>query len=146
MRTDETVSPINKTLIPIVKHRHVFGHQKYNPEVPQGVHYISKLILKLRLLIIHPGGKNINSIKIMPTKKRITAPGAIAHILARGIDGRDIFSDDADRSYFLELFAAGLSKTGYHCCGWVLMNNHYHLIVRTSEQPLNCLMRVLNAL
>jgi REP element-mobilizing transposase RayT len=94
----------------------------------------------------HPGGKNINYITGMPTKKRITVPGAIAHIMARGIDGRDIFCDDADRSYFLGLLASVVSKTGYHCYGWVLMNNHYHLIVRTSEQPLNSLMRVLNSL
>ena len=82
----------------------------------------------------------------MPTKKRITVPGAIVHIMARGIDKRDIFVDDADRSYFLKLFAGVLSKAAYHCYGWVLMNNHYHLIVRSSEQPLNSLMRVLNSL
>jgi REP element-mobilizing transposase RayT len=66
--------------------------------------------------------------------------------MARGIDGRDIFSDDADRIYFLGLLASVVSKTGYRCYGWVLMKNHYHLIVRTSEQPLNGLMRVLNSL
>jgi hypothetical protein len=94
----------------------------------------------------YPGGKNINSITGMPTKKRITVPGAIAHIMARGIDGRDIFSDDADRICFLGLLDSVVSKTGYRCYGWVLMKNHYHLIVRMSEQPLNGLMRVLNSL
>lgn len=82
----------------------------------------------------------------MPTKKKLTVPGAIVHIMARGIDGRDIFCADTDGSYFLGLIAAVVSKTGYHCYGWVLMNNHNHLVIRTSAQPLNGLIRILNSL
>jgi len=37
----------------------------------------------------------------MLTQKRIKGPGAIAHIMARGINGMVIFKDDADRSYLL---------------------------------------------
>ena len=33
----------------------------------------------------------------MPRKARIDAPGALHHIMARGIEKRDIFCDDLDR-------------------------------------------------
>ena len=66
----------------------------------------------------------------MPTKKRITVGGAIAHVMARGIEGTAIFTTDEDRLYFLSRLSSFLSKTGYLCYGWVLMRNHYHLILR----------------
>jgi putative transposase len=81
----------------------------------------------------------------MPTKKRISVPGAIAHIMARGIDGTDIFRDDADRRFLLEQLTLCLDKTGYLCYGWSLMSNHYHLIVRCSERSLDELMRATHS-
>jgi len=81
----------------------------------------------------------------MPTKKRIVVPGAIAHIMARGIDGRIIFKDDDDRSCFLSLLSESMVKTGYRCYGWVLMNNHYHLVVRCNDNSLDELMRTMNS-
>jgi hypothetical protein len=38
----------------------------------------------------------------MPRKLRIDAPGALHHIIARGIDRNNIFKDDKDRDNFLE--------------------------------------------
>jgi putative transposase len=38
----------------------------------------------------------------MPRKSRIDAPGALHHIIARGIDRKTIFDDDADRDNFLD--------------------------------------------
>lgn len=81
----------------------------------------------------------------MPTKKRISVPGAIAHIMARGIEGKDIFKDVEDRRYLLNQLAVSIDKTGYLCYGWAMMSNHYHLIVRCSERPLEELMRAMNS-
>ena len=81
----------------------------------------------------------------MPTKKRITVPGACVHIMARGISGTDIFSDDEDRRMFLSLLSLGIGQNGYLCYAWTLMSNHYHLLVRSSENPLERLMRRLNS-
>jgi putative transposase len=64
--------------------------------------------------------------------------------MARGIEGRDIFFEDDDRSYFLSLLSEGIQKTGYSCYAWVLMGNHYHLLLRINEQPLGNFMRRLN--
>ena len=38
----------------------------------------------------------------MPRRSRIDAPGALHHIIVRGIEGINIFKDDADRDNFLD--------------------------------------------
>lgn len=38
----------------------------------------------------------------MPRKSRIDAPGALHHIIARGIERKVIFQDNRDRGDFLE--------------------------------------------
>jgi putative transposase len=65
--------------------------------------------------------------------------------MARGIDGREVFGDDQDRRTFLALLSAGLRKVGYRCYAWALMANHYHLLLRATELPLDRLMRSLNS-
>jgi len=42
----------------------------------------------------------------MPRKSRIDTPGALHHIIARGIDSKNIFKDDKDRGDFLERLGA----------------------------------------
>jgi len=38
----------------------------------------------------------------MPRKARIDTPGALHHIIVRGIERRSIFYDDLDRENFIE--------------------------------------------
>jgi len=38
----------------------------------------------------------------MPRGPRLDAPGALRHVIARGIERSTIFSDDADRTDFLD--------------------------------------------
>ena len=62
---------------------------------------------------------------------RIQYPGAIYHVMARGSHGQSIFSDDPDRQRFLETLGEACQKTGWRIHGYVLMGNHYHLLVET---------------
>lgn len=80
----------------------------------------------------------------MPRMARIHSPGALAHIMAHSIEGKPLFVDKLDRLEFLSRFEKGLKKTGYECDSWTLMDNHYHLFVRTNENPMSDLMRSLN--
>ena len=80
----------------------------------------------------------------MPRVMRFEAPGSLVHIMARGIDGCQLFGDDNDRTIFIDLLATGLDKTGFLCLAWCLMGNHYHLLLRTNENPMSTLMRPLN--
>ena len=42
----------------------------------------------------------------MPRQSRIDAPGALQHVIVRGIERRNIFRDDQDRYNFLERMGA----------------------------------------
>jgi putative transposase len=80
----------------------------------------------------------------MPLMQRLEAPGALVHVMARGIDGRPIFIDDLDRHELLRRFAKHRAEAGCKCLAWCLMPNHYHFLLRNSEVPLGSLMRPLN--
>ncbi|MFC1643462.1 transposase [Chlamydiota bacterium] len=77
----------------------------------------------------------------MPRDKRIDIPGAIHHVITRGLERRDIFLDAADRKEFLSRLELALEKTGCQCLSWALMSNHFHLLIRTGVKSLSDLMR-----
>ena len=79
----------------------------------------------------------------MPRKARIDAPGALHHIIVRGIERRKIFIDDSDRNNFLDRLGKVLSETGTKCFAWALIPNHFHLLMRTGGSPLSTVMRRL---
>jgi hypothetical protein len=51
----------------------------------------------------------------MPRKARLDAPGALHHIVVRGIERRKIFYDDNDRDDFLERLSAILGESRAAC-------------------------------
>ena len=75
---------------------------------------------------------------------RIEHEGALYHVTSRGNERKAIFKDNQDRELFLNI----LNKVNdrYHCLCYTycLMNNHYHLIVETSDGNLAQGMRQLN--
>jgi len=79
----------------------------------------------------------------MPRKARIDAPGALQHIIVRGIERRKIFLDDTDRHSFLDRFGTILKDTNTSCFAWALIPNHAHLLLRTGLTPLSVVMRRL---
>jgi putative transposase len=79
----------------------------------------------------------------MPRNARIDAPGALHHIIVRGIEGRKIFIDDKDRHNFLDRLGKIISETGTKCFAWALIPNHFHLLLRTGAYPIATVMRRL---
>lgn len=75
---------------------------------------------------------------------RLEFPGALYHITSRGDRREDIYEDDTDREEFLEVFAAVISRFNWVCYTYCLMDNHYHLLVRTPDGNLSKGMRQLN--
>ena len=71
----------------------------------------------------------------MPRKSRIDAPGALHHIIARGIEQKEIFKDDLDRNNFLDRLGVILTDTKTICYAWALIPNHFHLLLRTGSAP-----------
>lgn len=79
----------------------------------------------------------------MPRQSRLDAPGALHHIIVRGIERQKIFRDDADRDNFLERLGSVLIDTHTPCYGWALIPNHVHVLLRTGDVPLATVMRRL---
>ena len=79
----------------------------------------------------------------MPRKARIDAPGALHHIIIRGIERRRIFSDDQDRDNFIERLGKIITETQTSCLAWALIPNHAHILLRTGSTPLSTVMRRL---
>ncbi|UCG08080.1 MAG: transposase [Desulfobacterales bacterium] len=79
----------------------------------------------------------------MPRKARIDAPGALNHVIARGIEKRDIFWDDHDRNNFLERLGTIIDESGTRCYAWALLPNHCHLLFGTGLSPIATVMRRL---
>ena len=79
----------------------------------------------------------------MPRKSRIDAPGALHHIICRGIEQRPIFDDDYDRDRFVERLGTVLEETATPCYAWALIPNHFHLLIRTGSVPVASVMRRL---
>ncbi len=79
----------------------------------------------------------------MPRKARIDAPGALHHIMARGIERSDIFKDNQDRNDFLNRLGKIFTQTSTDCYAWVLLPNHFHLLLRTGKVPIATVMRRL---
>lgn len=72
----------------------------------------------------------------MARQLRIEFSGAVYQVMSRGNRGEPIFSDDSDRASFLKTLAQTCEKTGWLVHAYVLMGNHYHLLLETPEANL----------
>jgi hypothetical protein len=79
----------------------------------------------------------------MPRRARIDAPGALQHVIARGIERLKSFSDDSDSDNFLDRLGTILFDNQTVCYAWALIPNHFHLLLRTCTVPLSIVMRRL---
>ena len=77
----------------------------------------------------------------MPRHRRLDINGAIYHVISRGWNRMALFKDPPDRVEFLHRLEKGLSQTGCRCYAWVLMTNHFHLLLSPQAVPLSTLMR-----
>jgi putative transposase len=75
---------------------------------------------------------------------RIELPGGRYHVTARGNEQRDIYRDDRDRQHFLDLLAEAPDRFGTRLHAYMLMNNHYHLVMETPEGSLSRPMQWIN--
>lgn len=75
---------------------------------------------------------------------RIEVPGALYHVTTRGNEQTDVFLDDDDRSLFLTLLAACVKRCGWIISAYVLMSNHYHLLIELTLPELSRGLHWLN--
>ena len=75
---------------------------------------------------------------------RLERTGGRYHLTARGNDRQKIFHDDTDHFHFLELLGESAERFGLKVHAYVLMDNHYHLLVQTPEANLSRAMQWVN--
>lgn len=74
---------------------------------------------------------------------RIHYAGAVYHVMARGVDGRDIFVDDRDRTAFINAMNHCVRDAGAVVLAYCLMGNHFHLAIKVGETPLSAILQRL---
>jgi REP element-mobilizing transposase RayT len=74
---------------------------------------------------------------------RIHYAGAVYHAMARGVDGRDIFVDDCDRTAFINAMNHCVRDAGAVVLAYCLMGNHFHLAIKVGETPLSAIIQRL---
>ena len=77
----------------------------------------------------------------MPRTARLDAPGALHHVMVRGLEGRALYRDDADRRDFVERLGAACTASGTRVFAWALLPNHAHVLLASGVDGLSALMR-----
>lgn len=79
----------------------------------------------------------------MPRPRRIEYPGAWHHVMNRGAAKAAIFHDHRDRLVFLEIVGKETVAVGIEVHGVCLMDNHFHLLIRTPKPRLAQAMKMI---
>jgi len=64
-------------------------------------------------------------------------PSTFYHVLSRGNEKKEIFRDDKDYLKFLDTLGTMVERFKLEIHAYVLMENHYHLLIRTKEANLS---------
>ncbi len=70
--------------------------------------------------------------------------GGIYHVIARGNNKEYIFKESIDKGYFIKLLKESMEGMSYKLYGYVLMDNHYHLIIQVFDKKLQEIMHQIN--
>ena len=68
---------------------------------------------------------------------RVDYPNTLYHVLSRGNEKKEIFWDDKDYLKFLDILGTMADRFKLEVHAYVLMKNHYHLLIRTKEANLS---------
>jgi putative transposase len=79
----------------------------------------------------------------MPRHARLDFEGCLHHLINRGIERRILFLDRTDYETFIELLETVITEGKHRCYGWVLMPNHFHLLVETGRELISKMMSSL---
>jgi len=76
---------------------------------------------------------------------RLSFENAFYHITARGHRKEKIFCDDKDKKSFIRKLNEALLKYTITCYAYCLMDNHYHLFIKTAQPNISQAIHYLNA-
>lgn len=79
----------------------------------------------------------------MPRQARLDVPGALHHIMVRGMNKSAIFNDDQDKARFLERLGDTITEGQCTAYAWTLMSNHVHILFKSGKDGISSVMRKL---
>jgi REP element-mobilizing transposase RayT len=80
----------------------------------------------------------------MAREPRIEMPGGFYHVGSKGNRGCTIYEDDFERRVFLSLLRTVVRRFEWTCHAFVLMSNHFHLLIQLQLSGLSDGMQLLN--
>lgn len=81
----------------------------------------------------------------MARKARVKNSGAVYHVIQRGNNQEYIFQQPRDKNYLLKQLRELKLGMGFKVYAYVIMDNHYHLMLQTLGAELNEVMHRLNS-
>ena len=80
----------------------------------------------------------------MARKPRIHFNGAVYHVLLRGLEGKPVFRNVADRRAWETLVVEGTDRFDHRIHGFCWMNDHVQLAIEVGDVPLSRVMQNLS--
>jgi len=77
----------------------------------------------------------------MPRTARAKSKSKIYHVMIRGINRQNIFTDDEDCEKFMDILGRYRKKIGYEIYAYCLMGNHVHLLIKEGKEALSNTMK-----
>ena len=88
---------------------------------------------------------NRGSLGCMSRPLRLEFPGSLNHITSRGNARQAIFFNDEDRETFLHFLGLCVDRFDWILTAYVLMSNHFHLVVQLTSETLSRGLQWLNS-
>ncbi|MBK5241222.1 transposase [Clostridium sp.] len=82
----------------------------------------------------------------MPRKNMVIYEGAVYHIYQRGNNKEFIFEDDNIKTFILKYLKEYNKKFDYELLAYVIMDNHYHFLIKTNKTDISTIMFFINNL
>ncbi len=86
----------------------------------------------------------IHSEVLMGRKPRIEFNGALYHVIQRGNNKEYIFKSNKHKQYFLSKLKEYKDIMNFEVYGYVIMDNHYHIVIRSRDVNISMIMQRVN--
>ncbi|UCZ52829.1 transposase [Bacillus shivajii] len=80
----------------------------------------------------------------MGRKRRIWIPNQFVHVVSRGVRRDPLFLDENDHVEAFYMLSDVYEKAPFEMISYCFMTNHFHFLIRTSEQPVSKVMALFN--
>jgi putative transposase len=81
----------------------------------------------------------------MARKARKKSKSGIYHVMMRGINKQLIFEGEEDKRKFIELLIKCKSKSKFKLFAFCLMDNHVHLLIKETEEPISDIIKRISS-